>query len=136
MPSPGQTWRALFVPRLDGTPVELDVGARAEVVHANASPTPFTILDNSDAAGGLAGTVELAAAAAPNHEVLVSWDVPASLEVGDLLIFRLSGTYQSGGAGVPFSATACATLGQDAEILVELRNIIPSPCCGDGGGGA
>ena len=136
MPSPGQTWRALFVPRLDGTPVELDAGARAEVVHANSTPTAFAVLDNSDGAGGLAGTVAIEAAAAPNHEVMVSWDVPAAMAVGDLLVFRLSGTYQSGGAGVPFSATVCAALGQDAEVLIELRNIIPSPCCGDGGGGA
>ncbi|MGH1343793.1 MAG: hypothetical protein ACRBN8_19710 [Nannocystales bacterium] len=136
MPSPGQTWRALFVPRLDGTPVALDAGARAEVVHANSAPTTFAVLDNSDAAGGLDGNVTLEAAAAPNHEMMVGWDVPASLAVGDLLVFRLSGTYQSGGAAVPFSATVCTALGQDAEVLIELRNIIPSPCCGDGGGGA
>lgn len=136
MPSPGQTFRALFVPRLDGVPVELEAGARAEVVHANATPTPFEVLDNSDGADALDGDVTIQAAAAPDHEVLVSWDVPASLSPNDLLFFRLSGTYQSGGASVPFTATSCVTLSQDAEVLIELRNILPGSCCGDGGGGS
>ncbi|MCR9162863.1 MAG: hypothetical protein ACE37F_14185 [Nannocystaceae bacterium] len=135
MPSPGQTFRALFVPRLDGVPVELEAGARAEVVHANSDPS-FEVLDNSDAAGGLDGDVTVEAAAAPHHEVLVSWDVPASFSPNDLLFFRLSGTYQSGGASVPFTATSCTTLSQDAEVLIELRNILPGSCCGDGGGGS
>lgn len=136
MPAPGQTFRALFVPRLDGVPVALEAGARAEVVHANSSPTTFEILDNSDGAGALAGTVTIDAAAGPNHEVLVSWDVPTSLAPNDLLFFRLLGSYQSGGASVSFSATSCATLSQDGEILIELRNILPASCCGEGGGGA
>lgn len=129
MPSPGETFRGLFVPRLDGVPVELEPGARAEVVHANA-PVPFTVVDNSDGVGGLAGGVSVVAAAAPDHEVLVSWDTPTSLAPGDLVFFRLSGTYLSGGASVPFTATSCTTLSRDAEILVELRNILPTPCCG------
>lgn len=135
MPSPGQTFRALFIPRLDGAPIELDAGARAEVVHANSAPA-FSVLDNSDGAGGLDGSVTIQAAAAPNHEVLVSWDVPSSLAPNDLLFFRLSGSYQSGGASVPFTATSCVTLSQDAEVLIELRNILPGSCCGDGGGGS
>lgn len=136
MPSPGQTYRALFVPRLDGVPVALDAGARAEVVHANATPTSFTVLDNSDGADALAGTVTIQASADPDNEVLVSWDVPTTMAPGDLLFFRLSGTYQSGGQPVPFSATSCTVLSQDAEVLVELRNILPGTCCGTGGGGA
>jgi len=133
MPSPGQTFRALFVPRLDGVPVTLEAGARAEVVHANAA---FGVLDNSDGADALPGAVSIDASADPNNEVLVSWDVPAALTPGDLLFFRLSGTYQSGGQSVPFSATSCTVLSQDAEVLVELRNIVPGTCCGTGGGGA
>ena len=136
MPAPGQTFRALFVPRLDGVPVALEAGARAEVVAANSTPSPFAVVDNTDAAGGLDGNVSLVAAPAPHHEVLVSWDVPETMSPGDVLFFRLSGAYLSGGASVPFSATSCATLSLDGQLLIELRNILPPSCCGEGGGGA